>query len=184
MTPQDQQRLFLQIQAGDRQALKVLFEQEYPSVCATIKRLVRDSNLAEDLAQEVFVRFWVKREELHITSSVSAYLRKMAANEALAHLRRKRTFAMEEWTPVPESDIGDNAEERYLEGELQVHIQEAIDELPPRCRTIFQLSRHEELTYREIAERLDISIKTVENQMGKALKYLRNRLRGYLHLFF
>jgi len=183
MTGQDQATLFTRIQSGDRVALKVLFEQEYPSVCQAIRRLVKDESLSEDLAQEVFVRFWVKRENLQVKTSLSAYLRRMAINEALAYLRRQRHFHVEEWTPEPESRTGDNAEERYLEGELQAHIREAIDELPPRCRTIFQLSRQEELSYREIANRMDISIKTVENQMGKALKHMRTRLKGYLHLF-
>jgi RNA polymerase sigma-70 factor (ECF subfamily) len=71
-----------------------------------------------------------------------------------------------------------------LQSELQDNVNKAIDSLPPKCRAIFQLSRYEELTYKEIAIKLDISVKTVENQMGRALRILRIKLRGYLSLFF
>jgi len=176
--------LFQRIQAGDRDALKQLFEREYLPVCHAIRRFVPDSSTVEDLAQEVFLRFWVKRASISIQSSLSAYLRRMAVNEALGHLRRQRTFLNDDHLPALAAPPSDDAEERYLQHELQHQLLEAIGELPPRCRTIFQLSRFEERSYREIAQQLDISVKTVENQMGKALKHLRNRLGSYLHSFF
>ena len=77
-----------------------------------------------------------------------------------------------------------SGESEMLQSELQKNVTDAINSLPPKCRAIFQLSRFEDLTYKEIAAKLDISVKTVENQMGKALRVLRGKLRGYLTMFF
>lgn len=177
------QELLTRMQADDRFAMRFVFEQQYPLVCRTINRLITDPGLTEDLAQEVFVRFWEKRHDIQIESNLAAYLRRMAINEALAHLRRKNRFAPDELTAdLPEQQtLG--ADTQYLATEMQQAIHQAIDELPPRCKTIFQLSRYEELTYQEIANQLELSVKTVENQMGKALKTLREKLSGYMSLF-
>lgn len=183
MTEDTPNPLFQRIQAGERQALKELFEREYLPVCRTIRRFVSDPATVEDLAQEVFLRFWVKRESLAVKSSLPAYLRRMAVNEALAYLRRQRNHIQDDSFPRLAAPPSDDAEERLLQSELEHQLRMAIHELPPRCRTIFQLSRFEELSYKEIAQQLDISVKTVENQMGKALKHLRHRLAAYLHVF-
>ena len=142
--------------------------------------MVRQSDIAEDLAQDVFVRLWEKRESLNITSSIGAYLRRMAINEGISHLRKNKKVSFEEFDKSQHADVVMSAEDAYLGQELKHKIQSAIDTLPPRCRIIFQLSRHEELTYKEIAQKLDISVKTVENQMGKALKILRELLKNDL----
>lgn len=176
--------LFQRIQKGDREALRVLFEREYLPVCTTIRRFVSDAATVEDLAQEVFLRLWVKRTSITVQSSLPAYLRRMAVNEALAYLRRRRPFLPDDPLPDLTSSPADGSDRRVVESELEHHLQRAIGELPPRCRTIFELSRFEELSYKEIAQQMDISVKTVENQMGKALKHLRHRLQAYLHFFF
>ena len=174
--------ILTRLRASDKSALKELFQQHYKPVCKTIFRFIRDQSTVEDLAQEVFIRFWEKREKINITSSLSAYLRRMAINEALGYLRRNKRFEEEELTPDISSGSDSSAEEAYLHTELQESVTAAINTLPPKCRAVFQLSRYEELTYKEIAEKMGISVKTVENQMGKALKILRQRLRSYLNL--
>lgn len=175
--------ILTRLRANDKSILKELFQTYYTSVCSTIHRFIRDRNLVEDLAQEVFLRFWEKRQKINITSSVKAYLHRMAVNEALAHLRKNKRYSEEEFTPDISSGEEAGAEEQYLYAELEGSIKAAIDSLPPKCRAVFQLSRYEELTYKEIAEKMDISVKTVENQMGKALKVLRQKLKSYLHIF-
>ena len=176
---QHEQDILARLKADDQGALRMLFQAHYLPVCSAIQRLVPDPGTVEDLAQEVFLRFWQKRHQIEVTSSLPAYLRRMAINEALAHLRSQRHFE-----EIPSSEDADevNAEDQIIHAELEVNIKAAIDNLPPKCRTVFQLSRFEELSYQEIADRMGISIKTVENQMGKALKVLRHQLRSYLHL--
>jgi RNA polymerase sigma-70 factor (ECF subfamily) len=178
----DQNDILERLRRDDKTALKALFQLHYPSVCQTIHRFITDKNLVEDLAQEVFVRFWEKRQQIQVHSSLAAYLRRMGVNEALAYLRRHKRFD-EELTPQITGEATFSAEDQYLHTELEQTVHAAIDTLPPRCRMVFQMSRFEDLTYREIAEQLNISVKTVENQMGKALKLLREQLQGYLHLW-
>ncbi|GJM36233.1 MAG: RNA polymerase sigma factor SigX [Saprospiraceae bacterium] len=169
------------LRADDPSVLNELFQAHYPSICKTIHRFIIDKNLVEDLAQEVFIRFWRKRQDLNITSSVPAYLRRMAINEALGYLRKNKHYE-EEITPNTMGGTMESGEEQFLYTELEGSIKEAIDGLPPRCRAVFQLSRFEDHTYQEIADKMEISIKTVENQMSKALRILRKQLSGYLQL--
>ncbi len=172
--------ILTRLRADDRSALRELFQQHYPYVCGTIHRFIRDRSLVEDLAQEVFIRFWDKREVIHINSSLKAYLRRMAINEALGYLRRHKYQDDTEITPEMTPGEAPSGEEAFLHTELKDRVNAAINSLPPKCRVVFQLSRFEELTYREIAEQMDISVKTVENQMSKALRILRLELKDYL----
>ena len=180
MTKEQTEDILTRLKRDDRTALKDLFQHQYPPVCQVIWRFVPDRALAEDLAQEVFLRFWEKRAQIEVNSSLPAYLRRMAINEALAYLRRHKHYEETEFEPQFESASGQSVEDRYLHGELEEHIKQAIATLPPKCRAVFQLSRFEELTYNEIANQMGISVKTVENQMGKALKLMRERLLPYL----
>lgn len=174
--------ILTRLKGDDKSALKDLFQQYYLPVCQTIHRFIRDKNLAEDLAQNVFLRFWEKRHQVTVTTSAGAYLRRMAINEALAWLRRKKRVDFVEPDSNAAEDIAEGVEEQFLQNELQGQITNAINALPPKRRAIFQLSRFEGLTYKEIAEKLGISVKTVENQMGKALRVLREKLKGYLSI--
>jgi len=175
--------LVTRLRADDRAVLQQIFNQNYLMVCRTIRRFIHDGSLVEDLAQNVFIRFWNKRHKVNITTSVPAYLNRMAINEAIGHLRKGKHWHQEEFTPqTPIEETSRSGEDSVLHSELQAQVTAAIDTLPPKCRTVFQLSRFEELTYKEIAERMDISVKTVENQMGKALRVLREELRDYLTL--
>ncbi|MCB0629480.1 MAG: RNA polymerase sigma-70 factor [Saprospiraceae bacterium] len=182
MPTEDHNQILDRLRNDDQSALQELFNTSYLPVCTTIKRFIQDHALVEDLAQEVFVRFWEKRHTLQITSSLHGYLRRMAINEALGYLRRNRLYT-EDIDEQPDIDgKAPDVEKQLLHSELEGQIRAAIDKLPPRCRTVFQLSRYEELTYQEIADKMDISIKTVENQMGKALRVLREELQHYLNL--
>ena len=169
-----------QLRTGDRSAMRAIFDQQYQPVCQAIFRFVQDPGLSEDLAQEVFVRFWEKRESIQVDSNLPAYLRRMAVNEALAYLRKKTRYQADELPTHLPGQQAAAADEQLATAELSQRITVAINALPPRCRAVFQLSRFEEKTYQEIADTLDISIKTVENQMGKALRIMREKLGDYL----
>ncbi|MFM8362318.1 MAG: RNA polymerase sigma factor [Haliscomenobacter sp.] len=169
--------LLERLKSDDDAALQLVFNAHYPMVCQTIRRFVNDSGRSEDLAQEVFIRFWEKRHQIHITSSLTAYLRQMAVNEALGHLRRQRFF--EEVDPTLET-VETNPVQGLLYEDLNAALHDGMTRLPPKCRVVFELSRFEGLSYAEIAAHTGTSIKTVENQMGKALKILRAHLKGFL----
>ncbi len=178
----NEQTVLQRLRSDDRTALRQVFDAHYTSVCSVIRRFIVDPGLVEDLAQEVFVRFWEKRHRIEINSNLPAYLRRMAANEAMAHLRKKNRFAPDELPSQLPNFTSAGADLDLEASELKDAIQQAINALPPRCRVIFQLSRFEDMTYREIASQLGISEKTVENQMGKALRSLRDRLKQYTTL--
>jgi RNA polymerase sigma-70 factor (ECF subfamily) len=178
--PEKHDAILNRLKSDDKSVLKDIFQQHYSPVCAAMYRYILDRNLVEDLAQNVFIRLWEKRQTINITSSLGAYLRRMAINEALGHLRKYKNVHIEEITPITPVKQTENTEEQYLHKELQEQITDAINTLPPKCRRVFQLSRFEDLTYREIATKLDVSVKTVENQMGKALRVLRERMKRYL----
>lgn len=180
MNPQDQDRLLAGLKSNNSIALKEIFESLYPLVYHTILRVVEETSLAEDLAQEVFIRFWNKRQKIDIKYTLPAYLKKMALNQALGYLRSNKSKFSDEVPlnePLPATE---NPDHRVLDLELAEHMDAAIDSLPERCKLVFRLSRFEGLSYQEISDALQISIKTVENQMGKALKILREKMKPYL----
>lgn len=179
MLEQQQKELLLQLRANDKKALKKIFDEHYNTVFHAVYRIVSDKNTAEDLSQDVFMRLWEKRHQIIINGSIGAYIRRMAINEGLGYLRKHKKYGIEE-IQDQHSPLTNSGEDIYMDGELEQQIQKAIATLPPRCKTVFVLSRFEELSYKEIGEKLDISPKTVENQISKALKIMRTALKGYL----
>jgi len=175
----DKEILNLLSSNGDK-AIQLLFDKYYTYLCRTLIRIIPDENTTEDLVQDVFLEFWRKRDIININTSLKAYLRRAARNKALNFIRdRKIRWEDEDKHPESESTMV-SATQKLEAEELQKLINKSIDELPERCRLVFTLSRYEEMTYKEIANELNISIKTVENQISKALKLLRVALGQYL----
>ncbi|MCR9288092.1 MAG: RNA polymerase sigma-70 factor [Bacteroidetes bacterium] len=175
----DKQILKLLVKDPDR-AIDLLFRSYYSFLCKSIYRIIPDKNKVEDLAQDVFYEIWRKRDHFHINTSLKAYLRRAGMNKALNFIRDQKIKwdDAEELNFLESENIGAN--EKLEANELQTEIELAINDLPERCRIIFSLSRFEEMTYQQIADELGISIKTVENQISKALKVLRKKLGQYL----
>ena len=173
--------LLRRIRMGDERALEVIFRAHYDTMCAVVRRIVFAPDVAEELVQDVFFKLWSKREQLAEIDALRTYLYRAARNTALNHLRRQKLeLAHEEreaakGEPSTSEATGDSASAV----ELTEAVQEAIQRLPPRCREIFLMSRDGGLTYGQIASELGISIKTVETQMGRALKSLRLSLARY-----
>ena len=155
-----------------------LFKKHYALVCNVVFKYVADKSKVEDIAQEIFTELWLKRDQIHIHTSVPAYLRRMAISRALNYIRDTKKYEWDDLDPLAET-IPDvtyqqpEAIQALQEEELKRILEVAIEKLPEKCRIIFLLSRYDELSYADIAQHLNISIKTVENQIGKALKYLR-----------
>lgn len=165
-----------QLSTDPERAIEWLFKAYFPYLCTTIYQFIPSGPVAEDLAQDVFFDLWRRRTEIQIKGSLKAYLRKAAINKALNKIRDNKQESSYEPLPEARSPIPLPLEVK----ELSQQIDWAIDQLPERCRLVFLLSRYEDLTYKEIAQKLDISEKTVENQIVKALKLLRQYLGPYL----
>ena len=167
----------------DEKAFEQVFKTHFKNLHAYAFTILNDEMVAEELVQNVFYKIWERPEKLSITGSIAAYLYRAVHNESLNHLKHLKVRSKYQLHAVHQmKNESDNASKKILLKELESKLHRAMQELPEQCRTIFQLSRFEELKYREIAERLEISPKTVENQMGKALKLLRMKLIDFLPL--
>ena len=165
---------------GEGETFEMLFKAHFKSLYGYAHTIVKDEMAAEEMVQNVFLKIWEKKGGLNIQSPALAYLYKSVYHESLNYLKHQKVkAAYQAHTTYQMKNQADHASKIML-SELEQQINKALDELPEQCRTIFQMSRFEELKYQEIADRLGLSIKTVENQMGKALKIMRLKLVDYL----
>jgi len=172
-----------QIAQGDKNAFEVLFKNHYANLCGYAVKYVWELDQAEEIVQDLFFNLWNKKSQLFISSSVESYLFRAVRNACLNYQKHKKI----------RDNYANAVQENYSSGiglndnpmealELQKKIDESIGSMPPERKKIFLLSRYDGLKYQEIAEKLGISVKTVEAQMGKALKYLREELKEFMIL--
>lgn len=168
------QNIFSKIKTGDETAFSELFDQLYSLLCFFCDGYVADMDLARSLVQQVFVDLWIKREKLNVTQSIKPYMYNAVRNKSIDYLRCHKntiqiTAKIENTQETPFQDI-------IQEAEINNRINDSINQLPKKCCEIFILCRFEGLKYKQVAEKLNISVKTVEMQMGIALKKLRKNL--------
>lgn len=163
-------------------AFEQVFTTHFKRLYAYALTIVKEEMAAEEMVQNVFFKIWEKKGRIDIQTSVTAYLYKAVYHECLNYIKHKKVKTAYQHYAARQSGISENATAKLQLSELQQKLDTALSELPEQCRTIFQMSRFEELKYQEIADKLGISVKTVENQMGKALKILRIKLADYLPL--
>ncbi len=171
------------IRNGDEAVFELVFRKYYPALCGYALKYLNDQDQAEEIVQELFFNLWKKRDRILITGSLEAYLFRAVRNasfNSLKHFVIRDQYKMENERNRIEDE--GNPGDPMVALELQVRIDQCIDELPPERRKVFMMSRYDGFKYREIAEKLGISVKTVEVQMGKALKDLRKALADYLPL--
>lgn len=171
--------LLARVRQGDDGAFAALFRLHYPTLVVIAARLLGERALAEEIAQDVMLELWRRREALALSGPLAAYLSQAARNRALNRIRQQKTARLAEpFLRAPSTSA--TADERALSGELQRAVDGALASLSAPQREVFELSRVRGLTYPEIAAVLDISVKTVEARMGRALKQLRERLSPWL----
>lgn len=182
--PRNQETLITLIKEGDRKAYKEVFAEYYHKLCVYILGFTSDRSLAEDVAQLSLLKLWEKKEKLRTDGSISGFLYKTAFNEFAAIYRKSKKLntaileiKQEGLQEMIELDK-DVIEDRLLQ------VDKAIEALPSKCKEIFLLCKKDGKSYKEIAKGLNISVKTVENQIGKALKLIRDRVgKKTLNLF-
>jgi RNA polymerase sigma-70 factor (ECF subfamily) len=158
-----------------------LFRAHYSPLCAYANQFLKDQDASEEVVQEVMFRVWTNRSNLVIETSLKSYLFRAVRNGCLNVIKHHSVRQeYRNWKEQSAQENQESREEEMIASELEIKIREAIDQLPLERRKIFILSRYDGMTYNQIAEKLEISPKTVENQMGKALKTLREELRDYL----
>jgi RNA polymerase sigma-19 factor, ECF subfamily len=168
------------IKADSAAIFESVFKTHFRNLHTYAFTIVKDDDTAEELVQQVFYKLWEKKDQVQIQQSITAYLYKAVYNECLNFVRHTKVKTAHRASAIHHNTGQTNAGDPAAIRELQQRIDSALTELPEQCRTIFQLSRFEELKYRDIAAKLGISVKTVENQMGKALRLLRLKLAEFL----
>lgn len=179
---EDEDRWVEKIRQGDHSAFEALFKIYYLPLTRFAWRFVQEESLAEELVQEVFAWAWENRQQLHITGKIRSYLYKAVKNQSLNYIKRHklRVEYTTQWVEhqdliaTPAFEVVESEELRHKE--LREIVGKAIEELPPRSKMTFKLHRFDGLTYQEISDVMNISVKTVESQMTRTLKILRTRL--------
>lgn len=160
----------------------MLFRKLYRPLCIHAKAYLQSKEEAEEVVQSVFIGFWEKRNQVEIDTSLSSYLYRSVRNHALNVLKHEKVkrkhsgYVLNHHSEISEDHVSMET------SELEKRITAALQTLPEQCRLVFTMSRYREMKYAEIADELGISIKTVENHMGKALRLMREELKDYLPL--
>ena len=178
----DDRQIFEAIKMDDAEAYEKVFRASYRPMTAYAFRFLGNLPDSESIVQDVFLRLWQKRREINISTSLQNYLFKSVKNQCINYLEHERIKTRYQADVIQNETDRSDYSEFFLEFGLMRRIETAIASLPPKRQEIFRLAREEGLKYREIAERLDLSVKTVETQMTLALRQLREALRSYKHL--
>lgn len=173
--------IVLALRSSNELVFEALFRFYYQRLCNYANTLLKDADESEEAVQQFFAGLWERRERFSVTLSVKSYLYKSVHNACLNKIKQNQMKqAHHERESKLETVSKSSTEQALVMKELEQQIALAIESLPEQCRLIFKLSRFEELKYAEIAGQLNLSVKTVENQMGKALRVMREKLNAYL----
>ncbi len=176
-----EQDIIKAIKQGDERVYEKSFRKYYQSLCNYANSIINDLDESEEIVQNVFITIWEKRNEMEITISLKSYLYRAVHNHCLNRLKHLKVRAKHEQYALDYYDSSYEAvHETVYKNELEIKLHEAINKLPEQCKIIFKMSRFDELKYQEIADKMNLSIKTIENQIGKALKILRTELIDFL----
>lgn len=179
------QEVIERIKNGDESAFEGAFKAYARPLHAYGVSLLGNAHMAEEMIQQLFLKIWEQRATLEIHSSLKAYLYRSIHNDCMNYLRHLKVRQRYAESTGRDPALSQEQPSGRLEiKEIQSRLRSGLGKLPEACRTVFQLSRFEHLSYKEIAGQLGISIKTVENQMGKALRVLRVELKDYLVVLF
>lgn len=179
-----------QIISGDESAFEKVYRFYYPRLNYFATQYLFDAEASKNIVQDVFTELWDKRESLQYDSNLNAWLFTVTKNKSLkviSQLKSRQNYdnhIKSRQLDANYKSLSDFDTSNFVFEELQTQIQIALDRLPPACRKVFEMSRFEDKKNREIAEELNLSIKTVEAQISKALRSLKSDLKDYLPLFY
>jgi RNA polymerase sigma-70 factor (ECF subfamily) len=169
------------LREGDEVVFEGIFKGYYERLCNYANTMINDMDEAEEMVQSMFLGLWEKHNDVEIHTSMKSYLYRAVHNNCLNRIKHYKVRQVHSEQIKHQADYTiENASQDLIGAELEQQIHLAISSMPPQCSKIFQLSRFENLTYAEIAEHMNLSVKTVDNQMGKALKLMREKLKDYL----
>lgn len=171
------------LRTGNHKAYEMLFIEWYAPLCNYANSIVRNEEEAKDIVQKTFYTLWDQRNGIDIHTSIKSYLYRMVHNNCLNKIKQIRIRQEhDQYIAYETGESIKSTENTILQNELALQIEAAIEKLPPRCREVFRMSRFQQLSYAEISRELNITTNTVETQIVKALRMLREELKEYLPL--
>jgi RNA polymerase sigma-70 factor (ECF subfamily) len=179
----NENELLTSLSAGNESALKFIYHKYWKLLLISAHNVLKDKEACEDIIQDIFIQLWQNREHLTITTSLQAYLF-TATRYQVFHLIKKTAGRRELFENLDERFSTDAPDIPLYAKDMQARVNVAIEDLPEKCRNIYKLSREANLSYKKIAEQLQISPKTVENQISIALKKIRDALGDVITVFF
>jgi len=180
--PENSERFVLiALREGEEKAFDFIFRQYYKSLCAQAHLYTQDLDLSQSLVQDCFIKLWETREQATEIENLSSWLIVMVRNRCVDYIRRHKRETILHKAP-DQSDMNQNSDRLLLSREFEERLVQALSQLPERCRKAFEYSRFENLTYAEIASKMNISVKAVEALVSRSLKILRVELKDYLPL--
>jgi RNA polymerase sigma-70 factor (ECF subfamily) len=175
------QFVLLALKEGQEKAFDFIFRQYYKSLCAQAHLYTQDLDLSQSLVQDCFIKLWEIREQATEIENLSSWLVVAVRNKCVDYIRRHKREATLKKTPDP-YDENQDSDRLLLSREFEERLVQALNQLPARCRIAFEYSRFENLTYTEIASKMNVSVKAVEALVSRSLKILRIELKDYLSL--
>lgn len=179
---QNDELIWKRIKQKDSKAFESYYKKNYRAFFLMACKYLKDSLLAEEIVNDVFIKIWEDSEKLTITMSLKAYIYKAIINRSINQIHKQKSEARQFTSFNFASDEGYELQQME-ENELRVKLYAAIDQLPEQCRKVFEMSRFEELKQQEIADKLGISIKTVKNHITHALKEISKSVDKFIILF-
>lgn len=172
------------VHENDEYAFEILYKRYYQQLVRFSWRYSKSKAVAEELVQDFFADIWENPKTFNITSSIRAYFYKAVRNSSLNYIKQKKVQEKydPEWISMKKEAIMLEIEDKFREDKIREAIKNAVENLPERSRMTYKLHRYDGLTYEEIAEVMDVSVKTVESQMTRTLKILRNKLSYLLSI--
>jgi RNA polymerase sigma-70 factor (ECF subfamily) len=173
--------LLIALHCGDKKAFEALYFRYFAPLANYAYKKLQDEYVVTELVQDVFVDIWKKRETLDTEREVAGLLYAMLRNKALHELRARliQSKHIEEFTQLHKNDMADVVTDELYARQMEEKMRQAVNRLSPQCKNAFTLSRYEHLSYKEIAEKMSISVNTVEKHIGKALQHLRQEFQEY-----
>lgn len=173
--------IILQLQQDNECAFKQLYEQYYSRVVAFIVGMIKKEDIANDLAQDVFVNLWLSRKRLNISQNLQNYIFVASRNSAINYLKKELAHVHEQIETVHEKIyVKSNVEDSIYSREIHLLIEMVVSEMPKQRQHIYRMSREEGLSNNEIANKLGISKRSVENQLSMALKEIKQTILTYI----
>ena len=177
--------IFNRMVDGDKEAFRFFFDRYYTDLCNFVNIYIRDSTISEEIVQDIYVYFWEKKRKINIESSVRSYLMRASKNKSLNYIRNEKIKLNIYEKLSRATEVSEDMPDNILDAnQLRKIIDDSVNQLPEKCREVYLLAKSKNMSYKEIAGELGISLKTVENHMGKALKRLRKTLMPYYNEIF